>query len=200
MQNVVTAAQFEQAAEPLMNRSTDNPAFGKPPRRVNGKTVSFRNATVDDSEYILSLRLDPKRNAYLSPAPADLETQRRYMRQPREGFYFIIEAAERAIGTVRLYDAQGTSFSWGSWILRDHPKSAALESALLVYRLGLACGFTAAHFEVRRANESVWQFHERMGAVRIAETERDVFYTLSKQAMLDAFERYGDRSRADIEW
>jgi hypothetical protein len=181
-------------------RLSDHPRFGTPPRRVTGKTIGFRNATVDDAEYILSLRLDPGKNAYLSPPPADLEAQRQYMLQPRDGFYFIIEAEGRPIGTVRLYDQRGTSFSWGSWILRDHPKSAAVESALMVYRLGLACGFTASHFEVRRANESVWRFHERMGAVRVAEIERDIFYTLSKDAMLAAFERYGDRSRADIEW
>jgi len=190
-----------------VNNATDSeafsgqqPRFGKAPRRVTGKTIAFRNATVEDSEYILSLRLDPAKNAHMSPPPADLEAQRQYMRQPREGFYFIIEADGRPVGTVRLYDQRGTSFSWGSWILRDHPKTAALESALMVYRLALALGFTESHFEVRRANESVCRFHERMGAVRVAETERDVFYTLSSEAMLAAFERYGDRSRADIEW
>jgi hypothetical protein len=182
------------------SRSGEHTRFGKPPRRVNGNTITFRNATVDDSEYILSLRHDPAKNAHLSPPPVDVEAQRQYMLQPRDGFYFIIEADGRPVGTVRLYDARGNSFSWGSWILRDHPKSAALESALMVYRVGIACGFTAAHFEVRRANESVWRFHERMGAVRTAETERDIFYTLSEEAMLAAFERYGDRSRGDIEW
>jgi hypothetical protein len=183
-----------------MTHSQEHPRFGKPPHRVTGKTISFRSATVEDSEYILSLRLDPEKNAHLSQAPPDLEAQRQYMLQPRDGFYFIIECDGRPVGTVRLYDARETSFSWGSWILRDHPKSAALESALMVYRLGIACGFTAAHFEVRRANESVWRFHERMGAVRTAETERDIFYTLSKEAMLAAFERYGDRSRAEIDY
>jgi hypothetical protein len=182
------------------SRSGQHPTFGKPPRRVTGKTVIFRNATVDDSEYILSLRLDPEKNAYLSPTPPDLEAQRQYMLNHRDGFYFIIEFEGRPIGTVRLYDARGTSFMWGSWILRDHPKCAAVECALMVYRLGLACGFTASHYDVRRANESVWRFHERMGAVRVAETELDVFYTISKEAMLATFERYGDRSRADIEW
>lgn len=39
-------------------------------------------------------------------------------------------------------------------------------------------GFAAAHFDVRKGNERVWQFHERFGAKRVAESENDFHYRI----------------------
>lgn len=167
---------------------------------MSGPSIAFRPALPSDAEFILTLRLDPEKNAHLSPTPPNVEAQRRWLKQPREGFYFIIEASDRRIGTVRLYDQRGTSFSWGSWILRDHPRTAATESALMVYRVGLELGFTAAHFGVRKANKKVWQFHERFGAARTGEAGPDFFYSIGKGAILAAFDRYGERAGAVIDW
>ena len=36
-------------------------------------------------------------------------------------------------------------------------------------------GFKDAHFDVRKGNERIWQFHERFGARRNAETVLDYF-------------------------
>jgi hypothetical protein len=51
-------------------------------------------------------------------------------------------------------------------------------------------GFVRAHFDVRRGNESVWQFHERFGAVRVRETDEDFFYEISLDAINASLERY----------
>jgi hypothetical protein len=177
------------------------------PAAVIGPRLRFRLAGPDDAAFILSLRLDPAKNAHLSATSADVEAQRKWLEATagdRSQIYFIITGeGEKPVGTVRLYDVVGESFSWGSWILSDEaPRSAAVESTLMVYSFGLACGFQAAHFEVRQANEKVWQYHERFGAVRTSSDELHHLYSISRQAIEAALERYRGRipDGVRIEW
>jgi len=171
-----------------------------PPRlrkaaRVMGKTLAFRDAGPQDAAFILSLRTDPEKSRYLSATPADVAAQRAWLTRyavADDQAYFIIDYQGAPVGTVRLYDAREYSFCWGSWILADgRPQQAAMESALMVYAYALDhLGFTAAHFDVRKGNERVWQFHERFGARRVAETELDYLYTLDQAAISESRRRY----------
>lgn len=164
-------------------------------KRVVGKTLSFRNAIVSDAEFILSLRTDKDKARFLSSVSGDLADQRAWLgnyESSEDQAYFIIEYLGEPIGTVRLYDSQGDSFCWGSWILKEgRPRQAAMESALMVYAYGVDhLGFSASHFDVRKGNERVWQFHERFGARRIQETELDYYYRLDGEAIADSRLRY----------
>ena len=128
---------------------------------MQGKTLSFRNATVHDAAFILALRTDAEKSRYLSPVSGELAAQQAWLEsyaQQDEQAYFVIEHHNQPIGTVRLYDAQGHSFCWGSWVLTGkRPSHAAMESALMVYAYAVDhLGFTAAHFDVRKGNERVW--------------------------------------------
>lgn len=108
--------------------------------------------------------------------------------------YFIIEHDAQPVGTVRLYDQQGMSFCWGSWILADDaPKSSAVESTLMVYKVGMELGFSSSHFDVRKRNEKVWQYHERLGAKRVGETDLDYLYEIDREAIEKIFAKYADR-------
>ncbi len=163
--------------------------------RVVGKTLTFRNAGVQDAAFILSLRTDAKKSRYLSAVSGELAEQEGWLERyatADDQAYFIIEFQDEPIGTVRLYDPQGVSFCWGSWILKDgRPSHAAMESALMVYAYAVDyLGFKAAHFDVRKGNERVWQFHERFGARRTAETKLDYFYILDNEAIAASRERY----------
>lgn len=164
-------------------------------QRVMGKTLTFRDASVDDATFILSLRTDEIKSRYLSAVSADLNAQQAWL----EGYaksenqaYFIIEYQNEPIGTIRLYDAQEDSFCWGSWILKDgRPSQAAMESALMVYSYAVNdLGFQASHFDVRKGNERVWKFHERFGARRILETDLDYFYALNLQSIQESHVTY----------
>lgn len=148
--------------------------------------VRLRLAALDDAEFILSLRLDPARNRNISKTSSDLEAQRAWMHgyavrcQAGAEAYFIVEVADQPQGTVRLYDYQPErdSFCWGSWVLKPGcPTATAYQSAILVYDLGFAAlGFSRAHFDVRQANESVWKFHEKMGARLVRQDALDRVY------------------------
>jgi hypothetical protein len=53
-----------------------------------------------------------------------------------------------------------------------------------------ALGFQASHFDVRKGNKSVWKFHERFGATRVGETEKDYLYNIDLKAINAARMRY----------
>ncbi len=163
--------------------------------RVVGKTLNFRNATVADASFILSLRTDAEKSRYLSAVSGRLAEQETWLERyahADDQAYFIIEYNGALIGTVRLYDQQGESFCWGSWILHSsRPSQAAMESALMVYAYAVDhLGFKAAHFDVRKGNERVWQFHERFGARRTSENELDYFYNIDSEAIAASRKRY----------
>lgn len=164
------------------------PIYIRKAAQIVGKNLQFRDANVGDAEFILSLRTDAGKSRYLTTVSAKLAEQQAWLAnysQAGDQAYFIIEHQQEAIGTVRLYDSQGCSFCWGSWILKStSPSYAALESALMVYAYAVDhLGFQAAHFDVRKGNERVWKFHERFGAQRVAETTIDYEYQINSKAI-----------------
>lgn len=163
--------------------------------KIVGKTLTFRDATITDAAFILSLRTDPEKNRFLSAVSSELADQEAWLKRyslSDDQAYFIIEYQGEAIGTVRLYDPQGESFCWGSWILKNtRPNHAAMESALMVYAYAVDyLGFQCCHFDVRKGNEKVWRFHERFGAVRSGETEMDYLYVIGLTEIDTARLRY----------
>ena len=152
---------------------------------VCGKKLYFREVILDDAEYILSLRTDPGRNRYLSPTASDLSQQRAFIERYHQSFtdyYFIIcDWQARALGTVRIYNIKGDSFSWGSWILSaDTPTTAAIESALLLYDFAFySLHYKYSHFDVRKDNLRVVEFHKRFGALITREDELNYYFNYS---------------------
>lgn len=171
--------------------------------RVVGKTLAFRDATVADAAFILSLRTDTEKSRYLSAVSNELGDQKTWLTryaQADNQAYFIIEHQGESIGTVRLYDPQGDSFCWGSWILANtRPRQAAIESALMVYAYAIDhLGFQAAHFDVRKGNERVIKFHERFGAIQTDETEQDYLFKIDHPAIQAARARYTEFLAAGV--
>lgn len=164
--------------------------------RVQGKSIFLRNVQLEDAPFILSLRLDPHKSRYVSPVDPDVEKQRtwigQYLASQGQAYFIICDLAGEALGTVRIYDAVGESFSWGSWMMKQGaPAAAAIESAGLVYRLATEVwGFRAAHFQVHRANTSVVAFHEKFGAQRVWETDGEIGYSIGLDAIGQSLRRY----------
>ena len=165
-------------------------------RVVEGRTLSFTNAVEADAPFIVALRTDPAKAQHISATSTSVQAQaawlRRYAVSPHEAYFVIRHVDRTPIGTVRMYDPRGPSFCWGSWIMRsDAPASAAIESAVMVYRYALEeLGFESSHFCVNRGNQRVCTFHERFGAVRVEEREHEYEYHISNDAIRRSLERY----------
>jgi hypothetical protein len=61
---------------------------------VNGKTLRFRNVSVSNADFILSLRTNPEKSQYLSAVKPDVDEQRKWLKSyaiTQGQAYFIIE-------------------------------------------------------------------------------------------------------------
>jgi RimJ/RimL family protein N-acetyltransferase len=170
------------------------PVFIKP-NAIFGHNLILRDATINDAAFIVELRTNEKKSAYISKTANDVNRQEawleKYSKDCEQVYFVILSKEQERVGTVRLYDIQGDSFCWGSWVLKDGAaNSYAIESALLVYHFGLSLGFNRAHFDVRKGNQSVWKFHERFGAIRISETNEDYLYNISLENIQQSLKKY----------
>lgn len=159
---------------------------------LKASTVYLRLVHEKDAEFICTLRNNDKLNTYISKSTADIKTQlewiENYKNRENSGkeYYFIICKLEddSPIGTVRLYDFQEEpkSFCWGSWMLNENKtRYAAVESALLVYEAGFsALRFEQSHFEVMKGNDKVHSFHIKMGAQKVCDDDKNIYYVFPK--------------------
>lgn len=166
--------------------------------RIQGHRLNLRDVTERDAAFILNLRTHEKTSRYISPTSLQLSEQIDWLRSYRcdtAQAYFIIERVDGTpIGTVRMYDARGPSFCWGSWILKpEEPFYHAIESAMMIYMYGLCLGFSSAHFEVDKRNISVCRFHENFGARCVGQSDGQWLYKITAegiQAGLGRYKRY----------
>lgn len=166
------------------------------------KSISMRLVELYDAPFICALRSNESFNKHLSKTNDSIIEQEKWIESYKERedkqqeYYFIIKrnSDDKEIGTVRLYDFKNDikSFCWGSWILNeDKIPSAALESALLVYKIAFTeLGFEKSHFDVRKNNVKVINFHKKLGAQVVSENEIDFFFIYTKEVYLSIVEKY----------
>jgi RimJ/RimL family protein N-acetyltransferase len=163
---------------------------------VRGKSIFFREINCDDAEFVLGLRTDPDKGKFLSLTVNDVAKQKEFITnyaQSKTDFYFIIcDWNWNRVGTVRLYDIQGDSFSWGSWIKAENaPKNFAIESALLVYDFAFfSLHYPNVHFDVRKGNDRVIDFHKKFDATIVGEDELNFYFHYNLEAYLKIRQRY----------
>lgn len=140
----------------------------------------------EDAALICELRADPNLNRHISQSQNDVAAQAEWIKKYKtreangEEYYFIITHKGESFGAIRMYDftSDPLSFAWGSWIIKPtRPSGLVTMSAVMIYEVGLdALGFDQAHFDVRKENTGVVNFHLRSGAIETHESEIDNFY------------------------
>lgn len=156
---------------------------------IIGKNINLRTVTIEDAEFILSLRLDSGKNKFISKVDNDIDMQVKWIENYKKRelqkieYYFVIENNTKdSLGVVRLYDFKNDSFSWGSWIIKSgSPPHASIESALLIYEFSFnhLC-FNSSHFDVRKENIKVIDFHKRLGANIISDDKLNYYFKYNK--------------------
>jgi hypothetical protein len=162
----------------------------KKAKLIHGANILLRDASVEDAEFILSLRLDPQKSKHLSATSSKLDDQiswlRAYETKDNQSYFVICDKSMNRLGCVRIYDPIEFSYCWGSWLMIGGLSPLiSIESALLVYAYGKYLGFKDARIDVRKENKYVWNFHEKFfSAERVGESEIDYFYVV-KQDVID---------------
>lgn len=163
---------------------------------VRGKHIALREITPSDADFVVRLRTDPDLGKHLSPTTTDVDQQKayisKYLTSPTDYYFIVTDWQQRNLGTIRIYDIQADSFCWGSWILsKEAPSTAAIESAILIYDFAFfALHYRKAHFDVRKANAKVVDFHKRFGACITKEDDLNYFFEYDRDTYLRIREKY----------
>jgi len=164
---------------------------------MEGKYVNLREVTVDDAEFILSLRCNEEKSKFLHKTEYNIEAQVEYIRNCLNldnEWYFIIENKNgEKIGTYRIYDVRKDSFCIGSWLLvNGTPAQEMLESDYLVRKFGFdTLKMDKIHFDVRKGNKKVIRYHKMVGAKIVGETELDYLFECKKKDYLNNIAKLG---------
>jgi RimJ/RimL family protein N-acetyltransferase len=163
---------------------------------VRGKSIFLREVTIDDAEFIIELRTNPEKSKHLSATPNDIDKQKSfisiYLKSQTDYYFIISDWSQCPLGTVRIYDVRADSFCWGSWILsKDAPTNAAIESALLIYDFAFfSLHYSKSHFDVRKENQRVVDFHKRFGACVVSEDDLNFYFHYDRDAYMSVRQKY----------
>lgn len=163
---------------------------------ITGKNIDLRPLRISDAEFILSIRLNPALSKYLNPVENDLEKQREWIKNcindPRESYFIIQNKKSEPVGTIRIYNIQGKTFCWGSFIVLPEARSyASLESLVLLYNHAFFDrGFEQTDFDVRKQNEKALNFYLRFGAAITHEDELNYYMRYTKAQFSEKRDEY----------
>jgi len=152
---------------------------------IYGKNINLRTVDIKDAEFIYEMRQSKDKVKYLSTVNGTIDTQKEWIKNykirenQQQEFYFVIESKNhKNLGLIRVYDLSKESFCWGSWIITESaPKTTAIESVLQIYKFGFyQLGYKKSHFDVRKGNKKVIDFHKRFGAKIVNENNTDYFF------------------------
>jgi RimJ/RimL family protein N-acetyltransferase len=129
---------------------------------VSGYLFRLRPVRLEDAAFIVELRTDPQRNAFIHYTAPDIAKQENWLRsyfEAPDDYYFIIEdeLTGKREGTIGIhnYRAEENCAEWGRWVIRRGSKSG-IPSMFLIFkvafeRLGLKYLFTHTVAENRTA-------------------------------------------------
>lgn len=147
-----------------------------------------RLVNVDDAEYILSLRTNPKLNKYIHTTECNLSLQKEWIRQYKEReslgieYYFIFYYLCEPVGVCRIYDIKDDRGTVGSWICSPNISEELPLLTLIITRNILFEILDAKYdlFDVRINNKKVRKMHLLFGALQIKEDDINAYYVLDE--------------------
>ena len=168
--------------------------------KILGKYVNLREVEIEDSAFILELRMNERLSRYISKISTNLHKQINYLKNYKSlnnQWYFIIENKKgEALGTIRIYHypeysnypqySEAGNLGTGSWLMKEG--SSPLESIESDYLCKdfffntLNQEFTP--MEINKDNRTVIAFHNKWGTKPIGDIGHSYTYRLYKDDYL----------------
>jgi RimJ/RimL family protein N-acetyltransferase len=165
---------------------------------INKYGIYLRPVEVEDAEFILSLRNNPKLNAYISSTSSSLQLQKNWIEsyklreEEKIEYYFICQdSLKERWGTTRIYNFDSDSFELGSWIFKENNNNRSIIADILTKEFAFEkLGFEFCTFNVMKQNRSVLRYHSKYQPDIISEDDLNVFFKLSKFNFLKHKEKF----------
>ena len=160
--------------------------------------IYFRLAEVKDASFILSLRINPKLNQYISPTKNDIDTQIQWIEKYKEReankkeFYFVCEDKNKLkYGLIRIYNLNKNSFEEGSWLFAENtPEGMSIKADILCKEFGFEkLSLNYCRFEIRKKNKKVNRYHRLFNPILVREDKDNYYYILSKESFYSEKEK-----------
>ncbi len=138
---------------------------------VEGDAFRLRPVKLEDAQFIVDLRNDPRLSRFINRGAGDVVQQRAWLEgyfQRGGDYYFVVERRKdrTAEGLISIYDLENSVAEWGRWVLKPN-SLAAPESAYLIYRAAFdQLQVSELYCRTLSENKAVVSFHDRCGLVR----------------------------------
>lgn len=152
--------------------------------------LHLRMVRMEDAEFIVKLRTDPKLGHYIHATSNDVSKQREWLaaykkREERsEDYYFVFETpVGNPVGVMRIYDISDNAFTIGSWVFdKNSPKGAAILADLIVKEIGWELfPDKVCLWDNMKGNTNVIRFGLSFHPTLIKETETQLFFSCTKE-------------------
>ena len=156
-----------------------------------GKFMNLRIAREDDADFILSLRLNPLLNKYISKTDPSVEKQKDWLRDTynkENDFMFIIEGKNsNKCGTIALYDIDYKTkrAEWGRLILeQDTLFSIPIEATIQLLNFAFnKLKLVELYGGANNENRSVVEYHKKYASVT-AEDEKFTWFSFNEKSLM----------------
>jgi hypothetical protein len=151
---------------------------------------SFRLVEIEDAQFILELRTNPRLARNLSTTSLRLEDQQHWISEykkresERKEFYFLtLDEKGEKLGVNRIYNCDEESFEIGSWVfLPDLLITTSIFGDLAVRDFGFeVLSYKYCRFELLRSNRPVLKYHLEFKPDLISEDETKFYFRLSRE-------------------
>jgi len=159
-------------------------------RYIKRKDIILRLCEINDAEFILSLRLNPSLNKYISHTDINIEQQKKWIlaykdreRRNKELYFIIEDINHNRLGTYRIYNIQENSFTIGSWIFKKRTSNyLSVKADILVKDFGFEnLKFKYCRFDVRKKNKKVLKYHRLFEPKLINENKLNYYFELDEE-------------------
>lgn len=157
---------------------------------IIGHFINLREVELEDANFILKLRCDEKKSLFLNSTDNNLQKQidylKRYKTLPDEWYFISEDKQKKQIGTIRIYNINNTTFTYGSWLMEDGVFPwQSIETEQLCKQFAFdELGMELLRFDVRKKNKKVVRYHQFCGSKIVAENDLDYFFELTKEDYL----------------
>lgn len=151
--------------------------------------LQVRLVQIDDAEFIVSLRTDPRLSHHISSTSPDIEQQRQwiidYKKREEAGieYYFLIQVDGIPIGTDRIYNIDGNKFMSGSWIFStEAPIGASVLGGIICKEIAYnELGLERDTADIRKDNKRVIRYNMSYEPTITGEDDLNIYLEFSKE-------------------
>lgn len=155
--------------------------------------IKMRLVTLEDVDFIYSLRHNEKLSQYISKTDSDIDKQINWINnykireaQGKEFYFITIDDQDNKYGVYRIYNFTDNSFESGSWLFsKNAPVGMSILSSLVGRDYGFeVLGFQICCFNVKKRNSAVINYANRFETTIIKEDNDTIWFELTYENYL----------------